>query len=83
MSEHFWPPLQANDGVILHPAAVELLSAYNDTYSLLKKPRQLQWRDQLGLVELELEFPRRNGQLGEIDVLSFSVSPVHALFDII
>ena len=78
VSEHFWPPLQANDGVILHPAAAELLSAYNDTYSLLKKPRQLQWRDQLGLVELELEFPRRNGQLGEIDVLSFSVSPVHA-----
>ena len=36
VSEHFWPPLQANDGVILHPAAAELLSAYNDTYSLLK-----------------------------------------------
>ena len=56
VSEHFWPPLQANDGLVLHPLAVEMMSAYNATYSVLKKPRQLQWRDQLGLVDLELEF---------------------------
>ena len=89
VSEHFWPPLQANDGLVLHPLAVEMMSAYNATYSVLKKPRQLQWRDQLGLVDLELEFsqPLRrrredtcssDGGAADRKVLKFSVSPVHA-----
>lgn len=71
VSEHFWPSLQDNEGVILHPVAAELLEQYNQTYSIMKKPRELKWREQLGLVDLELEF--ENGSNS-----TFKVSPLHA-----
>lgn len=71
VSEHFWPSLQDNEGVILHPVAAELLAQYNQTYAVMKKPRELKWREQLGLVDLELEFDDNL-------VLTFQVSPLHA-----
>ena len=39
------------------------LLRYNATYRLLKKPRSLEWRDQLGLVDLDLEVLAQRRQL--------------------
>ena len=77
VSEHFWPALEPNNGTMLHPSVTKLLETYNDTYSILKQKKQLQWRDQLGLVELELEFPGAEDR-AEPQVITFSVSPIHA-----
>ena len=70
LSGAFWPQLSA-DKVSLHPRIQEHLTAYSSYYSLLKKPRSLQWRPTLGVTKLNLSF--EDGR-----VVSVSVSPLLA-----
>jgi len=52
----------------MHPRMQEHLAAYASYYSLLKKPRALQWRHTLGVTKLNLSF--EDGR-----TISVSVSP--------
>jgi len=70
---------------VLHPVAKELLGQYNECFKVLKKPRELLWRQELGNVDLDIEFKPKNKNQNEGEdkeaeavVLSFSVSPVLA-----
>lgn len=75
VSEHFWPSL-VDDSMELHPWPEKQLTRFNDTYSVLKTPRSLLWKPTIGTVDLDLEFPDKDGQ-GMI-TRTFSVSPMHA-----
>ncbi|CBN77335.1 Putative subunit of the Anaphase Promoting Complex Putative subunite of the Anaphase Promoting Compl [Ectocarpus siliculosus] len=67
--QHFWPHLLGED-MRLHPRMQDRLAAFGKAYSVIKNPRLLVWKKQLGVVELNLDF---NGV-----ERSFSVSPLHA-----
>ncbi|CAN0530679.1 unnamed protein product, partial [Ectocarpus sp. 8 AP-2014] len=69
VSQHFWPHLLGED-MRLHPRMQDRLAAFGKAYSVIKNPRLLVWKKQLGVVELNLDF---NGV-----ERSFSVSPLHA-----
>lgn len=56
ISRHFWPPLQGNDTLKLHPAVESRLKRFADEYAVLRNPRILDWRHGLGRVEIELSF---------------------------
>jgi anaphase-promoting complex subunit 2 len=55
ISDNYWPTLQNNE-FTHHPLALESITIYQETYTLLKKPRKLDISTQLGIVELELDF---------------------------
>ncbi|KAI3433290.1 hypothetical protein D9Q98_003109 [Chlorella vulgaris] len=69
LSHLFWPPLPQED-FTLPPEVQAMLSTYAAKYRSLKAPRKLQWRPNLGTVQLELV-------IGE-QTLEFNVSPFHA-----
>jgi len=55
VSHHFWPPLQEEE-LALHPTMAGRMTDFASAYSVLKNPRKLEWKPQLGLVTLDLEF---------------------------
>eukprot|EP00624_Nannochloropsis_granulata_P001879 evm.model.NODE_19120_length_25721_cov_24.254967.5 len=55
VSHHFWPPLLEEE-LVLHPKIAGRVAAFASAYSVLKNPRKLEWKPQLGLVTLDLEF---------------------------
>ncbi|OQR89958.1 anaphase-promoting complex subunit [Achlya hypogyna] len=69
VSEHFWPPFQAED-VQLHPRLLAEIDAYKKSYHVLKNPRTLEWVPSLGSVELELELNDH--------VIAFTCTPIQA-----
>ncbi|KAK4771956.1 hypothetical protein SAY86_013731 [Trapa natans] len=69
ISSNFWPPIQ--EEVFNLPGPVDqLLSDYSRRYTEIKTPRKLQWKKNLGIVKLELQFEDRE--------VHFMVAPVHA-----
>uniref|UniRef100_A0A7S2SKH5 Anaphase-promoting complex subunit 2 n=1 Tax=Mucochytrium quahogii TaxID=96639 RepID=A0A7S2SKH5_9STRA len=55
VSKQFWPTLHGED-IEPHPDIKKKMSAISHEYSVLKNPRQLVWKSNLGIVQLELEF---------------------------
>jgi len=55
VSKQFWPTLHGED-IKPHPEIQRRMDAFSREYSILKNPRQLSWKTNLGIVELELEF---------------------------
>jgi hypothetical protein len=70
ISDCYWPTLQ-DDSFQHHPQAREAITAYEEAYAILKKPRKLQGIPQLGSVDLDLEFEDGSTR-------SFKVNPVQA-----
>ncbi|KAL5759472.1 hypothetical protein ACOSQ2_018310 [Xanthoceras sorbifolium] len=69
ISSNFWPPMQ--DEALIVPGSVDkLLSDYAKRFNVIKTPRKLLWKKNLGTVKLELQFDDR--------AVQFSVAPVHA-----
>ncbi|XP_070811930.1 anaphase-promoting complex subunit 2 [Pituophis catenifer annectens] len=69
LSSEFWPPLK-EEKLELPGLIKEAMEAYTKKYEKLKAMRTLNWKNHLGLVDLELELADRT--------ISLSVSPVHA-----
>jgi anaphase-promoting complex subunit 2 len=69
VSRHFWPQFKGNE-IGLHGKLEEMYDEFAKDYGTLKAPRSLEWKSQLGFVELELEI---GGVMRE-----FVVSPVLA-----
>jgi hypothetical protein len=55
VSRHFWPMIHGRK-FKLHSRAVTCLEQFSSRYSVLKAPRELEWKVNLGLVELDLVF---------------------------
>lgn len=70
ISHVFWPNLRNEEIQIYKPLQDYLTGDYQAAFSELKRSRTLEWRLNLGFVELDLEFANRT--------LSFTVSPVQA-----
>jgi len=64
-----WPPLQEEE-VVLPPRIQAVMDLYNDQYHVLKVPRKLQWKSNLGAVDVDLVFADRE--------LSLRVTPIQA-----
>ncbi len=56
VSKQFWPTLAAGEDIPVHPDIKKRMDAISREYSVLKNPRQLVWKPNLGLVNIELEF---------------------------
>eukprot|EP00887_Chlorella_sp_A99_P005758 scaffold1.g5758.t1 len=69
ISQLFWPQLPKED-FKLPPQMRSMLDTYGAKYHSLKAPRKLEWKPNLGTVELDLTI---GGQ-----ELQFAVSPLHA-----
>jgi anaphase-promoting complex subunit 2 len=70
VSHHFWPPLQEEE-LQLHPRMAARFEKYGESFSVLKNPRKLDFKQQLGSVHLELDFDNGVSR-------AFTVAPVHA-----
>ena len=70
VSRHFWPTIHGRSFKI-HPRADTYLSQFSTKYSVLKAPRELEWKLNLGMVELDLVF-------GGEQKHEFRVDPLHA-----
>ena len=70
ISHVFWPNLRQEDVTIYKPLQDFLQGEYTKSFSGLKRNRTLEWKLNLGFVELDLEFEDRT--------LSFTVSPIQA-----
>ncbi|KAK9116675.1 hypothetical protein Sjap_015622 [Stephania japonica] len=69
ISSNFWPPIQ--DEPLNVPEVVDqLLADYAERFHVIKTPRKLLWKKNLGAVKLELQFEGR--------AVQFTVAPVHA-----
>ncbi len=55
VSKQFWPGLHGED-IQVHPAIQKRMKDVSHEYSVLKNPRSLVWKTNLGLAHLELEF---------------------------
>ncbi|EFN59544.1 hypothetical protein CHLNCDRAFT_19379, partial [Chlorella variabilis] len=69
VSQLFWPTLP-QDEFNLPPEVQAMLATYGAKYRSLKAPRKLQWKPNLGTVQLELAIGDQS--------LEFNVSPFHA-----
>ena len=70
ISHVFWPNLRQEDVTVYKPLQDFLQDEYTKSFSELKRNRTLEWKFNLGFVELDLEFENKT--------LSFTVSPVQA-----
>lgn len=70
VSRHFWPTIHGRV-FKMHPRAATYLSKFSSRYSVLKAPRELDWKLNLGVVELDVVF-------GGDQKRSFRVDPLHA-----
>jgi len=72
VSQHFWPPLQGGSGeMVLHKDIQKQASTFSEIFSILKAQKSVEWKNQLGTVDIDLEFD--GGK-----VRSFNVYPLHA-----
>ncbi|KAN0035538.1 hypothetical protein ACTA71_004812 [Dictyostelium dimigraforme] len=70
LSQLFWPTLKGDE--FKYPKSIEKkMEIYSKEYERIKTPRQLIWKQHLGLVDLDLE-------IGNGNIQSFQVSPIHA-----
>ena len=72
VSSVFWPTIQKQEKLALHPKLDAHLANYARLYNQRKAPRQLDWWKWLGSVTLELSFDE------EKTPQTFEVSPLHA-----
>lgn len=70
LSAQFWPERLREEKLELPRCLKESLKSYTNAYELLKGNRTLNWKNHLGLVNLEIELKNK--------VLSYSVSPIYA-----
>mmetsp|Transcript_7225 Transcript_7225/g.11973 ORF Transcript_7225/g.11973 Transcript_7225/m.11973 type:complete len:739 (+) Transcript_7225:1-2217(+) len=70
ISKQFWPTLHGDD-IKPHPVINKRMEAIAHEYAVLKNPRQLNWKSNLGMVSLELEFDNNQTK-------TFTVSPMLA-----
>jgi len=70
VSRHFWPSIH-DRAFKIHPRAATYLSRFSTRYSVLKAPRELEWKLNLGSVEVDLIF-------GGVQKQTFRVDPLHA-----
>ena len=70
VSRHFWPTIHGRS-FKAHPRAARYLGDFSSKYSVLKAPRELEWKLNLGIVELDLIF-------GGVQKRAFRVDPLHA-----
>ncbi|XP_031492549.1 anaphase-promoting complex subunit 2 isoform X2 [Nymphaea colorata] len=72
ISTKFWPPFQVELESLCLPGSIDqLVKDYAQRFHELKTPRKLNWKKNLGVVKLELEFEDRS--------LEFKVSPLCAV----
>ncbi|XP_071947983.1 anaphase-promoting complex subunit 2-like [Antedon mediterranea] len=69
LSAQFWPNLK-EEKLELPEAIQKSMNAYRTSFETLKGSRTLNWKTNIGLVNLDIELKNRK--------LSFSVSPIHA-----
>ncbi|XP_057859859.1 anaphase-promoting complex subunit 2 isoform X2 [Cryptomeria japonica] len=69
LSSCFWPTSQA-ESIIIPKEVDELLEYYANEFHVLKAPRKIIWKKNLGTVKLELQFEDRSAE--------YVVSPIHA-----
>lgn len=70
ISKLFWPNLQENNDIKLHPKIMEILDEIQKTYFGIKAPRTLIWYKEYGNIELSIEIGEK-----EIDI---NVNPLNA-----
>ena len=70
LSHVYWPNLRSEEVTVYKPLQDFLENEYKSTFSELKRSRTLDWKLNLGFVDLDLEF--------ENQTVSFTVSPVQA-----
>ena len=70
ISHVFWPNLRSDDIEVYKPLQEFLEDEYQKHFSDIKQSRTLEWKYNLGFVEIDLEF--------EYKTLSFTVSPIQA-----
>ncbi len=54
VSRHYWPPFKGEE-VELHGRLKEYYDDFSNEYRALKAPRSVEWKPQLGFVEIEIE----------------------------
>ncbi|KAH9321998.1 hypothetical protein KI387_016637, partial [Taxus chinensis] len=69
LSSCFWPPSQA-ENIIIPKEVDELLEDFANQFHVLKAPRKIIWKKNLGTVKLKLQFEDRSAE--------YVVSPIHA-----
>ncbi|KAL8138133.1 hypothetical protein V2J09_004134 [Rumex salicifolius] len=69
ISSNFWPPIQ-EEALNIPETMDQLLIDYSKRFHEIKTPRKLQWKKNLGVVKLELQFEGR--------AVQFTVAPLHA-----
>ena len=57
VSRHYWPPFKGEE-VELHGRLKEYYDDFSNEYRALKAPRSVEWKPQLGFVEIEIETGR-------------------------
>mmetsp|Transcript_17798 Transcript_17798/g.55550 ORF Transcript_17798/g.55550 Transcript_17798/m.55550 type:complete len:671 (-) Transcript_17798:909-2921(-) len=70
ISQVFWPDLSSRE-LSVHPRVDSALDAFSTMYSILKTPRKLVWKREIGMAQLEL-------QLGSGQKRLFTVPLLHA-----
>lgn len=70
ISKLFWPNLQEDNEIKIHPKIMEILDGIQKTYFGLKAPRTLLWYKEFGNIELTIEIGEK-----EIDI---NVNPLNA-----
>ncbi|XP_060520265.1 anaphase-promoting complex subunit 2 [Cylas formicarius] len=69
VSQQFWPPFK-DEKLELHEKVIHQMNTFTNAFEALKGSRTLHWKNNLGIVNLEIELNNRT--------LNLSVSPVHA-----
>ena len=75
ISANYWPTLDFEQTFTHHPVVLSAIDQYKEAYNILKKPRQLHLADQIGLVDLELDF--KDGSMRK-----FVVDPLQVGIDV-
>jgi anaphase-promoting complex subunit 2 len=76
VSQKYWPALQT-EAMELHPRMAQRAKAFEELYRVTQPMRKLEWRSQLGSIDLELAFPAAHAG-GEPILRTFTVTPLHA-----
>eukprot|EP00980_Cylindrotheca_fusiformis_P003610 scaffold812_cov124-Cylindrotheca_fusiformis.AAC.2 len=78
VSHIFWPTLK-NEQFKHHPRLQADLDQFSNEYARLKNPRRLEWMNQLGIVQLELDvLGQRPDGSAAVETREFSVAPLLA-----
>ena len=77
ISKEYWPKLQADTPCNLHPLLSQAHNEFAKQYSSLKAPRKLRWKNNLGMINLNLSFSTTNGDVPKKS-FNYQVTPAQA-----